>query len=144
MVPASGAYRLVRVSCAERQKTAVVGMLSQLDWVMLWLSGLIDNRLIWTEGMPRSQIETMLARARILACPTRLHLWFSLGSDGMRPGDVARMHGVAASTATYHLQMLEREKLVEVVGSGRRRVYRWTHNELVLATRAELEAAGLQ
>ena len=54
------------------------------------------------------------------------------------------MHGVAASTATYHLRLLERERLVEVTGAVRWRVYRWTRNELVLATRAELEAVGLR
>jgi len=90
----------------------------------------------------RTPLETMLARARILACPTRLSLWFSLGKDGMRPSEVARMHNVSASTATYHLQMLKREKLVEVVGAGQWRVYRWTRVEMILATRAELEAAG--
>jgi DNA-binding transcriptional ArsR family regulator len=88
----------------------------------------------------RSPLETMLVRARLLSSPTRLNLWFSLGKDGMRPSELARMHDVAPSTVTYHLQALQREDLVEVVGAGAWRVYRWTDTELVLATRAELES----
>jgi DNA-binding transcriptional ArsR family regulator len=83
----------------------------------------------------------MLARARVLCSPTRLNLWFSLGEDGMRPSELARMHGVAASTVTHHMHVLRREKLVELVGAGAHRVYRWTGTELVIATREELEAA---
>lgn len=50
------------------------------------------------------------------------------------------MHDVAPSTVTYHLRALQGEDLVEVVGAGAWRVYRWTDTQLVLATRDELEA----
>lgn len=94
------------------------------------------------EGM-RTPLETMLARARILSSPSRLTLWFALGRDGMRPSELARTFDLSPSTVRYHMMLLERERLVEVVGSGAHRVYRWTSEQLVLATRDELEAAGL-
>ncbi len=85
----------------------------------------------------------MLARARVLSSPMRLNLWFALGEEGMRPSERARECGVAPSTVTHHMHVLRKEKLVELVGAGAHRVYRWSGVELVLATRAELEAAAL-
>jgi DNA-binding transcriptional ArsR family regulator len=95
-----------------------------------------------SKGM-RLDLEKLLARARILSSPTRLDLWCSLGSDGMRPSELARMHNLAASTVTYHMQMLRRARLVELVGSGAGRRYRWSDEELILASRAELDAGAI-
>ena len=91
----------------------------------------------------RTPLETMLARARILCSETRLTLWFALGRDGLRPSELARTYDLSASTVRYHMSLLERERLVEIVGAGAHRVYRWTSRELVLATRDELDASGL-
>jgi DNA-binding transcriptional ArsR family regulator len=55
--------------------------------------------------------------------------------------DIARERGIAPSTVTYHLDILRRAKLVEIVGRGISRVYRWTSTRLVLATQTELEGA---
>lgn len=125
------------------KKNARFSFVSKLRRFYVLLPSTGNTRLISLEGYMRTPIETMLARARVLACPTRLTVWFSLGRDGMRPSEVARMHGVVPSTVTYHLSMLKREKLVEVVGAGKWRLYRQTDVEMVLATRAELEAARM-
>jgi DNA-binding transcriptional ArsR family regulator len=61
----------------------------------------------------------------------------------MRPSELARTYDLSPATVRYHLAMLERERFVEVVKSGRYRTYRWTSRQLVLATPDELEAAGL-
>jgi DNA-binding transcriptional ArsR family regulator len=91
----------------------------------------------------RTAIETMMARARVLCSETRLSLWFALGRDGQRPCELARSHDISPSTVRHHMKLLERERLVEIVGAGAHRVYRQTDTQLVLATRAELEAAGM-
>lgn len=119
-----------------------VRFLSNVRHVLLELPSLSNIPSISLEGM-RTPLEVMLVRARILSSPLRLTLWFALGRDGMRPSELARTYDVAASTVRYHMLQLMRERLVEVVGAGAHRVYRWTSRELVLATRDELAAAGL-
>lgn len=70
--------------------------------------------------------ELTVFRARILSCATRLALWQHLGQCPAYPGDIARTFGLAYSTVSYHLSLLQQAGLVAYEQQGRCRLYRWT------------------
>jgi DNA-binding transcriptional ArsR family regulator len=90
------------------------------------------------EGM----YETMIYRARVLACRGRLDVWHCIGDAGMYPGDIARTLDLAPSTVSHHLAVLEHAGLVRHIQQGRYRLYQLTGERWGVVSEAEL-AAGV-
>lgn len=68
-----------------------------------------------------------VAALAALAQPVRLRVFRALvgaGPDGMTPGALATMLGVASSTLSFHLKELAHAGLVEQERDGRNLVYR--------------------
>jgi DNA-binding transcriptional ArsR family regulator len=78
-------------------------------------------------------MDSILAIARAVACPTRLLILQIVGEDGRSVTDVAREAEVARSTACHHLGVLLRAGLLERVKRGRERVYRLGPDRVSLA-----------
>ena len=79
-----------------------------------------------------SDVDLIVAKARLLACKMRVLVWCSMGPDGARPIELARMLELSPATICHHLKLLRAARLVEVTGSGKHRVYRWTSLRLGL------------
>jgi DNA-binding transcriptional ArsR family regulator len=87
-----------------------------------------------------SEYDTLIYRARVLASATRIEVWSCVGEHGMYAGDVARTLGLAPSTVTHHMRILEHAGLVQCVKQGRCRLYRCTDESWGVLTGAELAA----
>lgn len=70
--------------------------------------------------------ETVIHRARVLSCPTRLAVWQCVGQLAMYAGDIARTLDLAPSTLSHHLAVLEHAGLIRHTRHGRFRWYEWT------------------
>jgi ArsR family transcriptional regulator, arsenate/arsenite/antimonite-responsive transcriptional repressor len=71
--------------------------------------------------------KTAVASLAALAQPLRLRVFRTLvggGTEGMTPGDLAALLGVAPSTLSFHLKELVHAGLVSQERSGRNLVYR--------------------
>jgi DNA-binding transcriptional ArsR family regulator len=86
--------------------------------------------------------ETMIYRARVLACPSRLDVWQCIGAFGMYPSSIATTLDLAPSTVSHHLAVLEHAGLVRHVQQGRYRLYLLTDERWGVVSEAEL-AAGV-
>jgi Helix-turn-helix domain len=86
--------------------------------------------------------ETIIYRARVLSCPTRLDVWQCVGQLGMYAGDIARTLDLAPSTVSHHLAVLEDAGLVRHVRQGRYRWYESTGVRLGVVTEDEIVAPG--
>ena len=83
-------------------------------------------------------LETVIRRARLLSCPTRLDVWQCVGQLGMYAGDIARTLNLAPSTVSHHLAVLEHAGLVRHVQQGRFRFYEGTGVRLGIVTEDEI------
>ena len=68
--------------------------------------------------------DDILALAQLLSCPTRLAALRAVADGGRGVTEVARVTGVAVSTASHHLGKLHAAGMVRFQRRGRRRVYR--------------------
>jgi len=69
----------------------------------------------------------MVYRARVLSSLTRLDVWSCVASGPpMHPTDIATTLGLAPSTVSHHLRVLEEAGLVRHRKLGRYRLYEWT------------------
>jgi DNA-binding transcriptional ArsR family regulator len=78
-------------------------------------------------------MDSILAIARAISCPTRLFILQLVGEAGRSVTEVARQTEIAPSTACHHLRVLLHAGLVERVKRGRERVYRWGLERVSLA-----------
>jgi DNA-binding transcriptional ArsR family regulator len=85
--------------------------------------------------------ELMIYRAQVLACPTRVAIWTCIGPLGMYVTEISNTLGVAASTASYHLHVLEDAGLVKITRQGRHRLVQWTAVKMGVVTEDEVLAA---
>jgi DNA-binding transcriptional ArsR family regulator len=85
--------------------------------------------------------DTDLARpAGLIADPTRAALLRALlAGRPLAAGELARLTGVSAATASFHLAKLREGNMIEVARQGRHRYYRLAGHEVAAA----LEALGL-
>jgi DNA-binding transcriptional ArsR family regulator len=78
--------------------------------------------------------------AALIADPTRAAILRALLSDRpLAAGELARLAGVSAATASFHLAKLREGNMIEVARQGRHRYYRLAGHEVAAA----LEALGL-
>ena len=70
-------------------------------------------------------IDEVFLLAGLLSSATRLAAYRALGERGLAVLEVAAVIGTSASTASYHLALLQEGGLVRVRRQGRRHVYRW-------------------
>src|SRR5579872_5955997 len=78
--------------------------------------------------------------AALMADPTRAAMLRALLSDRpLAAGELARLAGVSAATASFHLGKLLEGGLITVIRQGRHRYYRLAGHEVAAA----LEALGL-
>jgi len=82
-------------------------------------------------------IDEFLYRAWVLS-PARLAVW-SCAGPGMYVGDLARTLGISASTASYHLRILEEAGLVECHRHGKYRMYATTDARWAIISETELD-----
>jgi len=68
--------------------------------------------------------DPVLELAQLLACPARLAALRAVADRGLDVTEIARVTGVAISTASHHLDRLLDAGMVQVRRRGRRRVYR--------------------
>lgn len=83
---------------------------------------------------------TVIERARILTCETRLVLWNHVSQLPAYPTDISTTLGLAPSTVSYHLAVLERAGLVRHVQLGRCRLYEGTGIRWSVASEDEIDA----
>lgn len=86
-------------------------------------------------------LETLIRRARLLSCPTRLDVWECVGQLGMHPSDIARTLDLAPSTVSHHLAVLEDAGLVRQTQQGRYRWYESTGERWAVVSEDEFAAA---
>lgn len=96
----------------------------------------------WLSKDVATEYDTMIARARVLSCLTRLDVWSCVGEIGMYPSDIASTLSLAPSTVTHHLRVLHEAGLVSFEQQGRHRLYRVTGERWGVVSEAEL-AAGV-
>jgi len=91
------------------------------------------------DGMS-TDFSTLIRRAKLLSCETRVTIWNALGEEGRHPVALARELGLAPSTVSFHLSALVKGRLVTVYGHGASRVYRWSGVRLAILSEVELMA----
>lgn len=94
----------------------------------------------WLSKDMATEYDTMIARARVLSCLTRIEVWCTVGEIGMYPTDIASTLSLAPSTVTHHLRVLHEAGLVSFEQQGRHRLYRVTGERWGIVSAAELEA----
>lgn len=82
----------------------------------------------------------VIHRAYVLSCATRLEIWEHVDKLPAHPGDVARSLGLAPSTISHHLRILEQAGLVRHVKLGRYRQYSATGTRWGVLSEDEVEA----
>jgi DNA-binding transcriptional ArsR family regulator len=87
-----------------------------------------------------AEYTVMIARARVLSCPTRIAVWCCVGEIGMYPTDIASTLWLSPATVTHHLRVLHDAGLVRFEQQGRHRLYRVTGERWGVVSEAELEA----
>jgi DNA-binding transcriptional ArsR family regulator len=70
----------------------------------------------------------ILAIARAISVPSRLHLLQVLGEIGKSLSDAAAIVGVSPATAHRHLDVLTKAGLVSKTVRGRKSIYRWSRS----------------
>ena len=85
-------------------------------------------------------VDEMIQRAKVLSCPVRVSIWQAIGPYGSTPGELAATFGLAPSSVTYHLKILQDAGLIGVHRRGRYRIYKGLGIALTIATEDELEA----
>jgi DNA-binding transcriptional ArsR family regulator len=68
--------------------------------------------------------DDILVLAQLLSCPARLAALRAVADGGLGVTEIARVTGVAVSTASFHLGKLLDAGLVHFQRRGRRRIYR--------------------
>lgn len=84
--------------------------------------------------------DTIILRARVLSCLSRLDVWQCVAGLGAYPGDIARTLALAESTVSHHLRVLEDAGLVRHIQQGRYRLYKSTGVRWGVVSEAELTA----
>jgi DNA-binding transcriptional ArsR family regulator len=69
--------------------------------------------------------DEVLQVAWLFASPTRLAAYRAVGETGLGVLEVAALLGIAPSSASRHLRLLDEGGLVRVKRQGHRRVYKW-------------------
>ena len=87
--------------------------------------------------------DTIVHRARVLSCPSRLDIWQCVAGLGAYPGDIARTMGLAESTISHHLRVLEHAGLVHHTQQGRYRLYESTGVRWGVVTEDEIAAGAV-
>jgi DNA-binding transcriptional ArsR family regulator len=93
-----------------------------------------------TTGELDTNIELMIFRARVLSNPTRVSIWTCVGPLGMYVTEIANTIGVAVSTTSYHLSILQHAGLVTLTRQGRNRLVKWTDVKMGVVTEDEVRA----
>jgi DNA-binding transcriptional ArsR family regulator len=106
---------------------------------------MVEGRLGYRQNMtvpgPSVPYDTDIAQvAALIADPTRAAMLRALLADRpLAAGELARLAGVSAATASFHLAKLREGNMIEVARLGRHRYYRLAGHEVAAA----LEALGL-
>jgi DNA-binding transcriptional ArsR family regulator len=77
-------------------------------------------------------VDAFLFIGRAVAHPTRLEILRRLGPSGLSVEEIASLAGVAKSTASYHVGVLQAAGLVKRRRKGHKVIYSWGEARWVL------------